>query len=380
MKILADENIVKVAEYFGWAGELVTMPGRAIDAKALQDVDALLVRSITRVDGSLLAGSHCRFVGTATSGIDHVDIEWLQKRGIGFGSAPGCNANSVVEYLFSVLAALSERQGFDWRALTYGIVGCGQIGGLLAQRLQSLQIHFVIHDPFLDERHPMSGCFADLDTVLQQEVVTLHTPLTRDTAWPTWHLLNERKLARMKPATILINAARGAIVDNRALLARLEQHPEQLAVLDAWEGEPNIDLALLRRVALGTPHIAGYSYEGKLNGTKMLAESFCRYFGLQSAATNSTRADAASLTHLHIPRNLTPLAQLNQLLLQAYDVRRDHVAMQELLRSAEPGQLFDRLRKNYPVRPEFSRFLVTAAETTPAVVAQAKVLGFRIQA
>ena len=161
MKIVADENIAEIENYFAKAGELVLMPGREINKEVVQDADVLLVRSVTKVDKSLLHNSMCKFVGTATSGIDHIDTKWLAQRNIGLGWARGCNANSVVEYIFSALASLSERYGRDWRRFSFGIVGCGAIGNLLANKLLALQCKLKIFDPYLDIRHPLAAYFSE---------------------------------------------------------------------------------------------------------------------------------------------------------------------------------------------------------------------------
>jgi len=375
MRIVADENIALVREYFGQAGELLTLPGRAITAEHVRDADALLVRSVTRVDSALLAGSRCRFVGTATSGIDHVDTGWLQQQGIRFGWARGCNANAVVEYVLCALAQLSASRAFDWRRRSVGIIGCGEVGSRLARKLLGLQMKVAIYDPFLDSAHPLAGCFADLETVLMQEIVTLHTPLTRDTPWPTLHLLDARRLGRLDPATILVNAARGAVIDNQALAELLTREPERLVVLDAWEQEPEINQGLLALVALGTAHIAGYSSEGKLNGTRMIATAFSEQFGLSVSGPSIA---ASAVRRLQADVTLSPLAQLNQLMLSAYDITRDHQALAGLLDAERPGEYFDALRKQYPTRNEFASFSVDAARLHPEVAGQAAMLGFAV--
>ena len=380
MKIVADENIVQASACFGGAGDLVLLPGRAIDAQAVRDADALLVRSITQVNAKLLSGSRCRFVGTATSGIDHVDMEWLRQQGIGFCWAQGCNARSVVDYVFSVLAYLSLRDDFDWRALSFGIVGCGQIGSRLARQLLALRIRIAVYDPFLDANHPLSGHLTDLATVLQQDVVTFHTPLTRSGPWPTLHILDAPGRARLRPDTILINAARGGVIDNGALLAHLKERPEQRVVLDVWENEPALDQHLLRRVALGTAHIAGYSQEGKLNGTRMIAKEFGRHFGVQlpvlvarGVGANTQLVVDAKLT---LDGKLAAVQQLNHLLLQVYDASRDDALLRQTLETPDPAGQFDVLRKHYPVRHEFAEYYQPPG-LDPEVGREASRLGFR---
>jgi erythronate-4-phosphate dehydrogenase len=374
VKIIADENIAQVSAAFGSAGELVLLPGRAIDAAAVRNADAVLVRSVTQVDESLLGGSRCRFVGTATSGVDHVDTEWLRAQGVGFGWAQGCNADSVVDYVFSALAHLSERKGFDWRTRSFGIVGCGQIGSRLASKLLALNIRVSIHDPYLDESHPLSASFAPYETVLRQDIVSFHTPLVRNGRWPTWHMLDGERLSRLSADTILINAARGAVVDNAALLRLLIKQPERCVVLDAWEGEPAIDQDLLARVALGTAHIAGYSHEGKLNGTLMIATAFSKHFGVSLPRLQG----GGETAELHTGPGLSALQQLNHIILQAYDVERDSGALRDTVGSASAAAQFDLLRKHYPVRREFSAHRVSAAGLDATIAQHARVLGFQL--
>ncbi len=374
MKIVADENIAQVASVFGVAGELTLMPGRAIDAAAVREADALLVRSVTPVNEALLAGSRCRFVGTATSGIDHVDTQWLRARGIAFSSAQGCNADSVVDYVFSALAYIGERRGVDWRNKAFGIAGCGQIGSRLARKLLALGIPVAIYDPWLDASHPLHAHFASYETVLRQDVVSFHTPLTRGGAWPTWHMLDSKNLSALKPDGVLINAARGGVVDNAALLQLLVEQPGRLVVLDAWEGEPAVNPWLLEKVTLGTAHIAGYSLEGKLNGTRMIAADFGKLFGRSLPPVRG----AEHVTQLSVTPGLSAAQQLNHLILQAYDVSRDSKALRLTLGTATAAAQFDLLRKNYPLRREFTAHSVAAAELDPGVAAQARVLGFRV--
>lgn len=375
MKIAADENIAQLAATFAGAGELVALPGRSLDAKAVKDADVLLVRSVTNVDAKLLAGSRCRFVGTATSGIDHVDTEWLAEQGIAFASARGCNAEAVVDYVFSAMAGLSERDGFDWRKLSFGIVGCGEIGRRLAQRLLKLQMRIAIYDPFLDATHPLAAHFTDYDTVLQQDVITFHTPLTRNGPWPTRHMLDAKRIAALRPEQILVNASRGGVIDNAALLAHLDKHPQQRVVLDAWEGEPAISLPLLDRARYGSAHIAGYSLEGKVRGTRMIARAFAERFGMQVPEPPFGSAGVHPLT---VDASLPPWRQLNALVLQVYDVARDDALLRNTRTMPDAAVQFDLLRKHYPLRREFAQY-AQPRELDAALRAQAAALGFRVE-
>ena len=374
MRILADENITQVREHFAPYGEVVTVAGRSITPAMVRDCDALLVRSVTRVTPELLRGSRCRFVATATSGIDHIDADGLAHAGVTLGWAKGCNAVSVVDYVFSVFAAISIGDDDDWRTWSVGIVGCGEIGSRLASRLLQLGMQVRIHDPLLPSSHPLAAHFAPLETVLQQKVVTLHVPLTYEGMYPTWHLLTRRQLELIQHQSLLINAARGAAIDNADLLQWLHTRPSQRVVLDTWEREPEISLELLARVTIGTPHIAGYSFEGKLTGTQMILHEFCRHFDFSAVGTGKTER-----AMLSVPATTSESSQLGALILQAYDVWRDHRSMQALLRSDDVAAGFDGLRKHYPLRHEFNHYCINGNELMPETAAAAAVLGFRIQ-
>jgi erythronate-4-phosphate dehydrogenase len=376
MKILADENIALVHEAFGHFGELRTVPGRSITAAMLADIDALLVRSVTRVDASLLSASPCRFVGTATSGIDHVDTAWLRQHDIVFADAHGCNANSVVDYVLAALAALSGRDGFDWQSSSVGIIGCGAVGSRLAQRLNALDVQLKIHDPFLPESHPLGLYFRPLAEVMQQQIVTLHTPLTLVGEWPTFHMLDQATLAWLRSDAILVNAARGEIIDTAALLARMNQCPGLRVVLDAWEGEPEVNQQLLQRVDIGTPHIAGYSEPGKIDGTAQVQQAFCKTFGLKS--TPALFQLQHELVAVPVPGASGHQQWLNQCVLSAYDIWRDHQAMQQLSGKETAAHGFDALRKGYPLRREFGQLKVKSGEGVipDTLLLQLAALGF----
>lgn len=373
MKILADENIALVHEAFAGFGDLQTIAGRDIRPEILHDVDALLVRSVTRVDSRLLEHSPCKFVGTATSGIDHIDTAWLEQKHIAFAQALGCNAASVVDYVFSACALLSKSDNKNWRDLGVGIIGCGEVGSRLAQRLLALGMRCKIYDPLLPATHPLSRYFTDLETVLQQDIVTVHTPLTRTGPWPTFHMLDAKRLKLLGENAILINAARGEVVDGKALLHRIEQYPGFRVVLDAWEGEPDISTELLHKVSLGTPHIAGYSSQGKLNGTAIILQAFCKNFALPAPqhlfAVRPEPLSVPTVTGNH-------WQLLNELILSAYDVGRDHQCMQTLMAVSNTRENFDSLRRTYPERKQFNQYRVVANNYPDTVLADLKALGF----
>ncbi len=270
MRILADENIPVVDAFFADQGSIRRLPGRAIDRAALAEVDVLLVRSVTEVSRAALAGSPVRFVGTCTIGTDHLDLDYFAEAGIAWSSAPGCNARGVVDYVLGCLLAMAEVRGADLAERTYGVVGAGQVGGRLVEVLRGLGWKVLVCDPPRQAREP-DGEFVSLERLLAEaDVISLHTPLNRDGEHPTRHLLDEPRLAALRPGTWLVNASRGAVVDNQALRRLLEGGADLEVALDVWEGEPQADPELAARCLIATPHIAGYSLEGKLHALPFL--------------------------------------------------------------------------------------------------------------
>ncbi|HEX4911668.1 MAG TPA: 4-phosphoerythronate dehydrogenase [Permianibacter sp.] len=348
MKLVADENIPLVRELFAEFGELVLRPGRAIDAATVRDADALLIRSVTRVDASLIAGSRLRFVASATIGTDHVDQTALAAHGIGFANAPGCNATAVAEYVLASLLVLAERGKFAPGKDVIGILGYGNVGSRLAAKLTALDWPFRVCDPFVPAaRLPGGGVTAA--QLLDADVLTLHVPLQRAGDHPTHHWLNADSLASSR-ARVIINSCRGPVVDNDALQHWLRADAAHAAVLDVWEREPDVPQVLLDNVDLATPHIAGHSREGKLNGSFMIHAAFCQHFGFDAGAAARWQLPPAGQGQLQAD---TAPAQLLAQLLHCYDPRHDDAAMRGALSAADDRRVaFDWLRKHYPERRE----------------------------
>ncbi|MGM3175271.1 4-phosphoerythronate dehydrogenase PdxB [Dickeya lacustris] len=362
MKILVDENMPYAQALFSRLGDVTAVPGRPIPMQALSGADALMVRSVTKVNAELLAGQSVKFVGTATAGTDHVDEAFLRQQGIGFSAAPGCNAIAVVEYVFSALLMLAERDGFALTDRTVGIVGVGNVGSRLNDRLTALGVRTLLCDPpRADSGEP--GPFLPLDEVVARaDVLTFHTPLLKEGPYATWHCVDEQMLSRLKEGTILINACRGPVVDNAALLRVLQQQKNISVVLDVWEPEPALSVELLARVDIGTAHIAGYTLEGKARGTTQVFEAWSQFIGQpQQVALSSLLPEPEIATvRLTVPLDEHQLKRLVHLV---YDVRRDDALLRQVAHL--PGE-FDRLRKNYQERREWSSLHVVCADAISA--------------
>lgn len=370
MKILVDENMPYARELFSRLGEVKAVPGRPIPVAELAGADALMVRSVTKVNETLLANQSIKFVGTATAGTDHVDQAWLAQAGIGFSAAPGCNAIAVVEYVFSSLLYLAERDGFTLTDRTVGIVGVGNVGGRLQKRLEALGVRTLLCDPPRADNGD-EGDFRALDELVQEaDILTFHTPLFKDGPYKSLHLADEALIRSLKPGAILINACRGPVVDNAALLKCLEAGQDLSVVLDVWEPEPDLNLALLEKVDIGTSHIAGYTLEGKARGTTQVFEAYSKFIGQAQQVALDTLLPPPEFGRITLHGKLDQ-PTLKRLVHLVYDVRRDDAPLRKV--AGIPGE-FDKLRKNYLERREWSSLYVQCDDADAATLL--KKLGF----
>lgn len=390
LRLVADENMPGVeacCAHLGCDIEVVRRPGRGMTAADVAGADILLVRSITQVDAALLAGSPVRFVGTATIGTDHLDIPWLEEQDIAWASAPGCNARAVGEWVLDVLVQLAAEQGVVLAGRTLGIIGLGHVGRQVAQLVRHLGIRVVACDPFLTAAD-LPPALADVPLLALNELlavvdmVTVHTPLTRSGPHPTHHLLDADQLARLRPGAWLINAARGPVVANAALSAALTRGG-LTAVLDVWEGEPNLDAGLLAQVRQGSPHIAGHSLEGKWRGTWQIIDAAARHLGLSFPVSlpELLPNEGARDLHLAPPGTASTAARLAALLNDVIDLAGDDARLRAARQEPQPAAAFDRLRKTYPIRREFPahRVLIDPATTDDPLPPVLKALGFNCQ-
>lgn len=345
-RIVADANLALAEELFAPFGQLELLAGREIGPADVRDAEILLVRSVTRVDRQLLAGSKVRFVGSATIGTDHLDLEYLREAGIAWANAPGCNANAVVDYVCAAIGEVPELLERLQAGGRVAVVGCGNVGGRLLRRLQGAGLTVCGVDPWLQPPQPWN--LVGLEQALQSDMICLHTPLTHTGLYPTRHLLNTERLAKLKPGAVLLNAGRGPVIDQSALLRRLTQG-DLAAVLDVWEEEPDVPPALLEQVALGTPHIAGYSYDGKVAGSVALWQALIRKLGRKEGLQQHLPEGP----ELQFESGLDGNALLRAALRQAYPITADDQALRRVVAEGDTAG-FDRLRRDYPLRREFA--------------------------
>ena len=397
MKFLIDENIPYAEAFFepllqqlvetqksDTPMSIERFAGRELEPKDLKDVDVLLVRSITKVNEQLLQfANRLKFVGTATIGEDHIDKTPLEKRGITFSSAPGCNANSVAEFVISALLVAAEQNQCDFSDATVSIIGVGNIGRSLLAKLRTLGMKVLLCDP-LRASIDQSEAFVSLEQALSEgDIVTFHTPITQTGEYPTHHLLGKHNLGLLKDQVCLINASRGEVIDNEALLSHINDRiengrPAIQLILDVWENEPEILKPLLEYTLINTAHIAGYSLEGKGRGTEILYKRVCELFGIEPNMSLEPLLPVAEISQVVITSEddelkLNGLGLLKRLVHLVFDTRRDSGLF---LKNLEQNG-FDWIRKNYPIRREWSALTVVCPNQ--AIAKHLQQLGFKTQ-
>jgi erythronate-4-phosphate dehydrogenase len=376
MRILADENIPLLDEFFAASASITRLPGRAISAADVQTAEVLLVRSVTPVDRALLAGSAVRFVGTCTIGTDHLDLDYFAEAGIQWASAPGCNARGVVDYILGSLLALAERTGANLDQRTYGVVGAGEVGGRLVKAMRALGWRVLVCDP--PRAAAEGGDYYSLEQLLERcDVISLHTPLTLDGPLATRHLLATEQLQALRTGAWLLNASRGAVLDNAALYQVLLQRPDLQVVLDVWEGEPLVDVPLAGLCQIATPHIAGYSLDGKLRGTAQIYQAFCAWRQQAATVQLADLLPAPWLATVELEPQCSSEWALATLCRAVYDPRRDDADFRRSLLGDAPARraAFDALRKHYPYRRETDGLQVRVQQPSQALSAVVHALG-----
>ena len=379
MKIVADANIPFVKECFSSIGEVTVVGGREIKPSVIADADALVVRSITLVGEELLAGSRVRFVGTATIGFDHIDIDFLGRNNIGFASAPGSNANSAAEYVIAGLLEIGQKYALDLEGRSIGIIGVGNVGGKVAKKCAAMGMEVYLNDPPL-QRQTGDSKYLPLEKLFDCDFITFHTPLTFEGPDKTHHLADEKFFRSLKQRCVFVNASRGGVVDSSALKADIRSGRLRAVVLDVWENEPDIDIELLKMVDLGTPHIAGYSLDGKIAGMIMIYKAACECFAVEPKFDLKVFLPEPAVPELKVNPNI---ANDQDALLSAvqkvYRIDKDDTRLRRVLdKPAEDrGEHFDSLRKNYSVRREFQNTTVIIKDTNSQLTNKLIGIGFK---
>ena len=374
MKTVVTETVLLGREAFETLGEVVVVPDRQIVQEQLKDADVLITRSQSKVTPELLEGSSVRFVGTATAGFEHIDFQGLEKAGIGWCAAPGCNADSVADYMTAALLVLHTKHGVELAGKTIGIIGVGQVGSRVAKRAEALGLRILLNDPPRAAREGSAG-FQSLEPLLAEaDIVTLHVPLTAGKPWPTFKMAAGRFFEQMKRGAVFINAARGRVTDSDALLLAKERGIAAHAILDVWDPEPAVRADVLKAATIGTPHIAGHSFEGKLNGTVQVYREACHFFEVEPVWNPALLLPAVAVPELKIDsRGKSGLEVLAEAVAAVYDIEADQLTEETI------GQ-FDKLRANYGVRREFKNTAVFLSENPPGLLKRIAKAGFTLPA
>jgi erythronate-4-phosphate dehydrogenase len=381
MKIVADENIPFVKDCFSNAGDVFTLSGRDMNFDTVRDADALIVRSITKVNASLLDNSKIKFVGTATIGTDHIDIDYLNRNNIGFSSAPGSNADSVAEYVTAGLLSLGKREGIKLADKSIGIIGVGNVGSRVEKRTAALGMHTVLNDPPL-KRQSKNEKYRPIDEILNCDFITAHVPLTKEGEDKTYHLVDEVFLSNAKKGFYFINTSRGAVVDTEALKNAIKTKKTGGTILDVWENEPDIDSELLHMVDIGTCHIAGYSFDGKVRGMIMIYRAMCSHFNMECDKCESDFLPEPPIKRIEVkPAGADDQELVRGVVSQVYHICDDYNRLKKSLEipDEQRGDYFDSLRKNYPVRREFHNTKIYLKQKDAQLEKILKGIGFDVR-
>lgn len=344
MKIITDDKIPYIKEAISKiADEVVYVPGKDFTPELVHDADALIIRTRTHCNRELLEGSRVKFIATATIGFDHIDTDYCRRSGITWSNAPGCNSASVAQYIESVLALLKLTKGKKLDEMCIGIVGVGNVGSKIIKVAELQGMRVLLNDLPREEKEG-NAAFCSLEKIAQEcDVITFHVPLYKEGKYKTFHLADESFFRSLKRKPILINTSRGEVVDTHALLQALQTGGVSEAIIDVWENEPEINLELLDKAFISTPHIAGYSADGKANATRMSLDAICRFFKIEAAYTILPPAPDS---------NIIQAASHEEAFLKMYDPRQDS----DILK-AHPER-FEQLRGNYPLRREKNAYSI----------------------
>ncbi|HID32919.1 MAG TPA: 4-phosphoerythronate dehydrogenase [bacterium (Candidatus Stahlbacteria)] len=380
MKVVIDGSIPYADEAFATIGEVRSLSPNEIKREGIIDADILVIRTMTKVDEKLLEGTKVKFVATNAVGTDHLALDYLKAKGIGFANAKGCNSNAVAEYVFAALYSLGLNLGFELKGRKIGVVGVGNIGSIVARRAERLGMIVKKNDPPL-KRQTGDPNFLHLDDLMDCDIITLHVPLTYEGNDATYRLFNRDRIFQMKPGSILINTSRGAVVETSGLIEAIDKAHLKTAVVDVWENEPDIDVELLRRISIGTPHVAGHTLEGVVTGTWMVYDAVCRNFGLETVWNPEKIINANKKERIRVEdSNQGEVGFIDAVIREVYDIRRDvnDLAMIGVIPEVERPAYFLNLRNNHPLRREFKNYLVELGGGEDSVKNALTALGFEV--
>jgi erythronate-4-phosphate dehydrogenase len=374
MKIVADDKIPFLNGALEPYAEVVYLPGKQINREILKDCDALLIRTRTKCTADLLDGTNVRFIGTATIGFDHIDTHYCNKNKIRWTNAPGCNSSSVQQYIAAALLKISSENCFNLQGKTLGIVGVGNVGSKVEKFARTIGMNVLLNDP---PRARIEGKknFHSLNVVLSEsDIITVHVPLNVVGEDCTYQLLNEERFKKIRRGTWFFNSSRGEVAEINALKRVLDSDKLGGAVIDVWENEPDIDTELMQQVFIATPHIAGYSTDGKANGTAMVVNSLSKYYNLPLENWYPGDVPLPAFPSISIDcKGKTEEAILKEVVIHTYNIDEDNARLR-----LAPSD-FEKLRSDYPLRREFTSYSVNLKGGTEKVRQMLETIGFKVK-
>lgn len=374
MKIVADYKIPFLNGVFEPFADVVYLPGNKITKSDLIDADALITRTRTKCNHELLERTKVKFIATATIGFDHIDTEYCKKNNIAWANAPGCNSGSVQQWLMAALLYYAKENGIDLTTRTLGVIGIGNVGSKIVKFAENIGMRVILNDPPKAEMEGTCG-YLSMDSILREsDIVTFHVPLNRSGKCPTFHMVNEGLLGRLMPGSIFINSSRGEVVDTQALNYAIDSGKLAGALLDVWENEPEIDSKILGLASIATPHIAGYSLDGKANGTAMSVSALSKFFNLPLTDWFPDELPSREIMQYTIDaKKKSYQSVLTEAVLRTYDIMADDKALRFNLSE------FENLRGNYPIRREFMAWTIKLDNDNRNYKTRLENLGFKIK-
>jgi len=374
MKFIIDDKIPYIQGALEPFGEVLYLSGPKTTPENTKDADAIITRTRTICNEQLLADSAVKIIATATIGFDHIDTDYCDRAGIQWTNAPGCNSKSVEQYIASALFVLAQRKGFKLKGKTIGVVGVGQVGSKVARVCELFGMNVLQNDPPRARKEGPEN-FCSLERIMQEaDIITLHVPLNLQGEDVTFNFVDNRFFQSLKRKPILFNSCRGEVLDSQSAKVALKNHLISGLVIDCWENEPDLDLELLQMVDLATPHIAGYSKDGKANGTTMSIQALSRFFGLGMNDWKAQNVELPENTLIELDgTSQTEEEMLSKAVLATYDIRTDDA---DLRRNPE---LFEKLRGDYPVRREYPIYTIHCRSVGKETLEKLEALGFKIQ-
>ena len=380
MIIAVDRALPYWKEAFSGLGETRPFAGNELNPEILRDVDALVSRTVTRINADLLEGSAVRFVGSASAGIDHVDLDYLGRKGLHFCYAAGCNADAVSEYIITALYYVAVRRNWTLAKKTLAVIGVGHVGSRVARKARALGLNVLLCDPPLRDATD-NDIYQPFKSVLGADILTFHTPLTYDGRYPTRHMLNSDIIRKLNPGHFLVNASRGEVFDGCSLSAALCNKKILGTVLDVWEREPEVDYSLLELADIGTPHIAGATLDGKIRAVTIIRDQLCEFLGIVSPL--NTDGFYPPARRIRVQAGGTPEEIICRVLREAYDIAKDDVCLRELASLPDNlrGKSFEQMRAKYLLRQEFPNYTVEMTEmreSNAGIADMLKNIGFNV--